>query len=241
MEAMMEGARASRQLSRSASARQGWRASRGACVGRDLKASGPVSSRARRERGRFLSRSLGFSSGEVGGGAGPGPGSKGAGESERVKQLNRASELLQTIIDEVSREHFIETAALIVEEDENDDDAQVQSLAQVARNVCKVYMDQLDNVFLASLLAYIQAAKEQDREDVVSLLNCIYEQIILLLRMDLPSGIQLVDILTQVIDKQDRERVMNQALNKKLGGASANASAKAGDGGDGINQGKFLR
>ena len=59
--------------------------------------------------------------------------------------------------------------------------------------------------------------------------------------MDLPSGIQLVDILTQVIDKQDRERVMNQALNKKLGGASANASAKAGDGGDGINQGKFLR
>ena len=79
-------------------------------------------------------------------------------ESRRAKQLNRASELLQTIIDEVSREHFIDTAALIIEDDEADglDDASgkgTEALAQVARKVCRVYMDELDSVFLATLLA----------------------------------------------------------------------------------------
>ena len=75
-----------------------------------------------------------------------------------MKQLNRASELLQTIIDEVSREHFIDTAALIIEDDEADGlgDASgkgTEALAQVARKVCRVYMDELDSVFLATLLA----------------------------------------------------------------------------------------
>lgn len=60
--------------------------------------------------------------------------------------------------------------------------------------------------------SYIQAAKDQNREDVVELLNCVYEQIILLLRMDLPGGIQCVDILTQVVGQADRERVLMKAL-----------------------------
>ena len=40
----------------------------------------------------------------------------------------------------------------------------------------------------------------------------MYEQIILLLRMDLPGGIQCVDILTQVVGQADRERVLMKAL-----------------------------
>ena len=139
--------------------------------------------------------------------------------NRRTKQLEKASEVLQTIIDEVSREYFIEQAALIVEDDERekrgggaDQKGGSEELAQIARKVVKVYMDKLDNVFLAALLAYMQAAKEQEREDVVELLNCIYEQIILLLRKDLPTGVQVVDILTQVISKQDRMNVMRKAL-----------------------------
>ena len=44
------------------------------------------------------------------------------------------------------------------------------------------------------------------------MLHCIYEQIILLLREDLPSGVQMVDILTQVVGKKDRTNVMRKGL-----------------------------
>jgi hypothetical protein len=156
-------------------------------------------------------------------------------ETRRSKQLTEASDLLQTIIDEVGREHFIEEAARIVEEEEEEEEEERdggdglgvkgrsgESLSRIARKVVKVYMDKLDNVFLASLLAYIQAAKEQNKQDVVELLHCLYEQIILLLREDLPSGVQMVDILTQVVAKKDRTNVMKKGLEKERKTSNAN-------------------
>ncbi|UPR04478.1 hypothetical protein HOP50_16g78200 [Chloropicon primus] len=188
-----------------------------------------------RHRTRGRARGLGFSSNQ---------GSR-SEETRRVKEVNRASALLQTIIDEVSREHFIDTAALIIEDDEREgiagdgDLRSTEAMAQVARKVCRVYMDELDNVFLATLLAYIQAAKDQDREDVVELLNCVYEQIILLLRMDLPGGIQCVDILTQVVGKADRERVMRRARDeagRKNDGRAGSGERAEGEESDGVDK-----
>ena len=152
-----------------------------------------------------------------------------SGGGRKSDQVARATDLITRVVDEVSRELFIEEATAYVQDDE---DVIERHIADIARAVVRVYSDELDNVFMATLLAYMRAAEDKGARDVVVLLNVIYEQVLILMRERLPAGVQVAEVLTQIPGREDRARAMARVFAAAGGGGEADDGEGASGGGD---------
>lgn len=140
-----------------------------------------------------------------------------------VDNVERASKLLDQIINETVEQIFVEEATEEVipgEDDDDDDDGPVQGKASEApgvdkeailRGVILKHLEEFDGSFMAAISAYVQVAEASGDFTLLSILAAIREEVLAAVSGEMKPEIQVVQLVARLVSKEDRLEVLRAA------------------------------
>lgn len=138
-----------------------------------------------------------------------------------VEAVERASKLLDEIVQEVGDKVLIEGAVSEVMEEETGSDLSLQILKHAVNSRIEL----MDAGFLAALAAYKRAAEAKGDENTLRLINAIREEVLIAVSKKLPAPMQIVDLLVRNITPEERAFI----LTTSVGGGNSDIPACSPD------------